>query len=294
MKTVFTSREIDHIWVHKQAPRGRACNESFDGDVLKSYSTDIGRHISHRGKNAIILNDTSYSMTTSKHQSALRRAIPAGTETFRVSGLGYGAVLSGDKRQLAKLVYDKCIESATAARADSMRPRIQQARKDRCAAQEHRALLDVARVSAFFGLRRKVNTRSIDRLANAAHRAQIREQKEEKQRQVRLAQEAAEKITKWIAGEQVYFPGGLAKIYLRRVGDEMQTSRDVHVPIAEARAAFIFARSKRETGWRRNGEKFAIGGYQLDSVTADGVVAGCHRIGWEEIERFATQQGWTK
>ena len=46
-------------------------------------------------------------------------------------------------------------------------------------------------------------------------------------------------------------------------------------------------------GWRRNGESCLVGVYQLDAITNQGIVAGCHRIAWEEVERFAEEQGVT-
>ena len=61
--------------------------------------------------------------------------------------------------------------------------------------------------------------------------------------------------------------------------------------------AFRFAIECRERGWKRSEEAyttgpFTVGPYQLDAVNEQGVVAGCHRIAWDEIERFAKLEGW--
>jgi predicted Abi (CAAX) family protease len=64
------------------------------------------------------------------------------------------------------------------------------------------------------------------------------------------------------------------------------------VPLPEAEKAFRFAMIQRKRGWHRNGDQFKVGDYQLDAVNEQGVIAGCHRIGWDEIERFAKTQGW--
>jgi len=74
---------------------------------------------------------------------------------------------------------------------------------------------------------------------------------------------------------------------------EMVTSKGARVPLADAERAFKFVMKCRAKGWHRNGETFELGGYHLDAVNAQGVVAGCHRVSWEEIERFAKSQGWT-
>ena len=62
MKTVFTSTEIAHVWVHESAPSGRSPgNASFDGDAFKSYATVIGRRIRSAGRTAYILDLASFS-----------------------------------------------------------------------------------------------------------------------------------------------------------------------------------------------------------------------------------------
>ena len=86
-------------------------------------------------------------------------------------------------------------------------------------------------------------------------------------------------------------------VRLRAIGDngerEMETSMGARVPISEAERAYRFAVIQRARGWRRNGEQFTVGSYNLDAVNEDGVIAGCHRVAWPEIERFAQQQGWS-
>ena len=79
---------------------------------------------------------------------------------------------------------------------------------------------------------------------------------------------------------------------LRREDDEMVTSHGARVPIADAERGYRFALKMRERGWRRNGEQFKVGMYDLDSVSTTGVICGCHRLSWEEILRFAEQQNW--
>jgi len=72
----------------------------------------------------------------------------------------------------------------------------------------------------------------------------------------------------------------------------METSKGARVPLDEAQRAYRFAVIQRARGWHRNGETFKVGPYQLDAVNEQGVVAGCHRIAWDEIERFAKLQNW--
>ena len=110
-----------------------------------------------------------------------------------------------------------------------------------------------------------------------------------------LAAERAEKVADWIAGGSVE-PGASWPVYLRAEagdgGPEMVTSNGARVPLEDAERTYRFACLMRAKGWHKNGERHAIGSYQLDAVNEQGVVAGCHRVTWQEIERFAAAQGW--
>lgn len=107
----------------------------------------------------------------------------------------------------------------------------------------------------------------------------------------RIANER-ERIAAWLAGT---FDGRLSPdcpVYLRHNGEAMETSKGATVPIQDAERAFRFAVTMRAKGWHRNGSTHAIGHYELDAINDFGVVAGCHRVSWGEIERFAKVQGW--
>jgi hypothetical protein len=110
-----------------------------------------------------------------------------------------------------------------------------------------------------------------------------------------IARKEAEKIAEWRAGKNVYLSGEVPTM-LRAEGDseaaEMVTSRGARVPLADAERTYRFACLMRARGWHKNGETHAIGSYQLDSVNEQGVIAGCHRVTWAEIEHFAKAQGW--
>lgn len=97
----------------------------------------------------------------------------------------------------------------------------------------------------------------------------------------------------WRNGASVSLPYDLP-VMLRAEGDEMVTSKGARVSLEDARRTYRFALLCRAKGWHRNGETHAIGAYQLDAVNENGVVAGCHRVTWEEIERFAALHGWAE
>jgi hypothetical protein len=90
-------------------------------------------------------------------------------------------------------------------------------------------------------------------------------------------------------GQEIVLPYDYPTL-CRREGSELVTSRGARVPMEAAERTYRFA--KKHPDWHRNGDTHAVGPYQLDAVNAQGIVAGCHRIAWDEIERFAKQEGW--
>ena len=114
-------------------------------------------------------------------------------------------------------------------------------------------------------------------------------------------------VSEWLAGEtgERYSLYGLGRTLIRArnvqrddngtiTGGILETSQGAEVPLVHAIRAFRFLKLCRLTGrtWKRNGHAIRVGHFALDSVQSDGsFVAGCHTIGWAEVERLATQLG---
>ena len=161
MRTVFPARELPHMWAHQTAFSGRTpgrANESFAGDIYYSYSAPIGRLITRRGVTAYLLTQRVWSVTTSRHQSFLRRAIPADALILYCHTIG--------DTPAAMLAY--CLERAATAANKAERARKY---KDQHLGDQA-AWLDHARdVAKFYSLRNKIDSTSIDRLRAAQKRA---------------------------------------------------------------------------------------------------------------------------
>lgn len=283
MKTTFKTDEIAHIWAHKSAPCGKAPSAlSFNGAAISSYSTEIARHITHKGKEAIVICDSSYSVTTTKHQNYVKCAIPSHIPVFWIGKRGRGDSLHDIG---GKELYAYAVEQAAEALAKA-----EKARKSKdWHKHEAASWLDRAKfVNEFFSLRRTVDEKAIERLKVASATA------ERKAKAARLAREAKKMAEQqaafaaWLRGEKDgYFSQHLFPVAFRIEGEELVSTLGARVPLQEAKRAFAFALSKRETGWQRNGTVCRVGHYQLDSIGTEGVKAGCHSITWQEMERIA-------
>ncbi|WP_453971110.1 hypothetical protein [Amorphus sp. MBR-141] len=108
----------------------------------------------------------------------------------------------------------------------------------------------------------------------------------------RLSQRSRITADEWLAGK----PGAFyqdAPTLVRRKGDRLETSRGADAPFEQAAAIYLKATACRASGrtWRRNGERMRAGAFELDSIDASGGIRiGCHRIGFEEMERLAVAE----
>ncbi len=252
---------------------------SFDGPVFRSYGTAIARHIENKGKTAVVINDTSYSNTTSKHYGKVRQAV-SGT-VFHIGGIARGSSLSDVS---GPSLFEYAVQQAAAEQAKASKAR---QRKEYHLSRSAYWLEQAREINTFFGLRRKVDEGTIARLRKASEAAEKKVALAEQQRQAKEKDEQCEAYLRWIGNlPSGYFNASLFPVAFRVEGEELVSTLGARVPLDAAKVAFRFAMRKRATGWHRNGETCPVGMYHLDAINEQGIVAGCHRISWDELTRL--------
>lgn len=88
MKTVFTSHaKVIHAWIYGDEDfTGRASRVFGRGNELYSYGHHfvLAKKVIRKGKTTIFVNNSTYSSSTTKHQSLVRQAIPYDWEVIYV------------------------------------------------------------------------------------------------------------------------------------------------------------------------------------------------------------------
>lgn len=88
MKTVFTNDMVAHVWAAQTQHHGQNGKGTFrfQGGSLYSYGVEIARIVDTPAKTkAVLLNDRSYSLTTTAHQARASRAV-SHLPRFRLNG----------------------------------------------------------------------------------------------------------------------------------------------------------------------------------------------------------------
>lgn len=281
------NNEVAHLWANKSRSSARAGHFYFEGDTIYSYGSHfpVARH--HKG--VVLFTSKRYSVTTARHIGITRSAC-SHLQTFTVS-VPLRDPCGDDVKDYAKQIESEAMAAARARNATAALESLQ------------RTVGEANLFCQTFGFKTRFEMpANLDELKAKAKASAERERKAKALRVKKEEAAAQEAIDKWLAGEQVSIPGHIGKVYLRArlyQYDEgrdpeqtMETSKGARVPLGEAHKAYRFAICKRDKGWSCNGETFAVGSYHLDAVNAQGIVAGCHRITWDEVERFATLQGW--
>ncbi len=294
MKTVFKSSELPHLWAHQSAPSGRCSSAmSFNGTEFYSYSTVIGRIMTNRkGRRAFILNYKRYSNTTSGHFWKMQRAIPQGCPVFYFDGETNGETPAG-------LLRIK-LNGAKTCRLTAPKLRLAKAR-DRMANTELANLESARDIAEFFGLKYTPDIPRMESLrATVANRRKLDDEARAKRqagaadarakREAARAQQAREALPQWLTGEMLGFlVRNLPHAYFRlSTTDTIESSHGTLVPLEDFTRAIRFALTRRNKPWEANGDKLQVGNYYVNSITPAGIVAGCHRVTWEEVDRLAS------
>ena len=90
MRKVYSNyRDVCHLWAHHSQNEAISGNVRFEGGSLFSYSTCIGERFEINGNIVFVLNNYTFSNTTSGHQSAMRSSIPGDEPNVHVFNVNY-------------------------------------------------------------------------------------------------------------------------------------------------------------------------------------------------------------
>lgn len=87
MKTKFSNSELSHVWANQTQTHGNGSNMFFEHGTIYSYGYHfkLAQFVNNKeGEKCVLINSSSYSNTTAKHQSLVWRAIPQNIPFFRV------------------------------------------------------------------------------------------------------------------------------------------------------------------------------------------------------------------
>lgn len=284
----MNARQIAHLWAQQTKPKGGSGNFYFVGDTIYSYGSHfpIARFVS---PDVVLFTSRGYSNSTSRHKCWARVAV-----THKTVHVVNNVLAQTPSEHRANFVLMNVeIESALIGLS---RKRDKNSEFDRI-----KSLADSANAYAMaFKLRQRVVLP--DNFKQAAEHAlktrvarDAAEQRRRKAAEKKAAQKQATELAEWLDGKRrhVY----TSEVRFRVTGDKVETTMGAEFPVSHCRRVwkFINRMKSRNTDWHKNGECCPVGLFQIDNIDASGnVVAGCHKVEFQEIERLAKLVGVAK
>ena len=308
-KEVFPTDEIPHLWMHawktQESARNAGRNLYFNGASIFSYGNhfEIARHVETKRGQAVLFNTATYSVTTTRQQSSVKRAIPDSTQVFNVCRLDVpdAGRWIGDTHTVNVKDYDSRIESALlkAIRASSSWQK-EYSHEDAVKIRSERNAY-----VTFFNLKLKpyapipaLDSKAVDAIKAKEKVRQAAEAAKTRARTIEREKEVAEYKVKQLTAVEDWrkgIPNPVSLPYdaptmLRIEGEEVVTSKGARVPLSHAKRALTLVRAVVARGetWETNGHTCHVGHYKIERIEANGTVkAGCHVIPRDEWERIA-------
>ena len=293
MKTVFTNKELPHIWAHKSQSYGRSASMLFEDETIFSYGKHfpMARHITDKDGNACVLFTTrTRSVTTANHLRLVSRAIPDGVPVYHVANVTYAPADYMLKEYSERInVECNCVRaSRSGVRVGYLTRMIQEAERFKQAFRLKGGIphpdmsAEIAKAERW----------------NAA--VSIRTQETAARNFEKNKKDTIKHLEKFLGVSPLPFEVKPGMAYLRRAavagepGDYAETTQGARVPLEHVLrvAPLVLDMLKKGKTYKKNGHTIHLGNYTLDEITEDGtVIAGCHKFSREEVERFAKTIG---
>ena len=282
----YTNHALYHAFAHQTDNDAQNANRSMfiDGDTIYSY----GRHFPmarHAQPNIILFTTDSYSNTTAKQLSQLRGAIPPSKTVFRVADVlanDHSSHLANFKDYATR--YIELLEQASRARTNT-EWLLDQALTLAAQANSYAYNFDVEHAP--------INTDGID--LESIKEVVIARKAAKKLEAVKLEQKKQREQSKQIKAWQDNEPNTRApstnKVYLRIVGDNIQTSKGAQIPVNDAPQLWnMIGTCRKEKQAFIPNDKFIkyAGHYNLNKIDSKGNLSvDCHYIEFDQIKRLA-------
>jgi hypothetical protein len=322
VKTCFNNAELAHVWLNLTdaeldgGREGRGSSFSFRGRELCSYATAIARIYPRNGRRLVLIDGSSFSNSTSKHQNYLRRALRDSDVNISLDFGRRGQALIFTPKQIWEACIAECQEYATqASKARGRAPYLLGLARS--------AVVKAESVRVFFGLRNKPFAPDMSKLIEyakdeAAKRAEIEAAKQKRIAKF-MKEEAPRMLTLWrerqegcIAWDEIKEHGralgvyslpmgsllstpefqGTAALRLSEDGSRVETSQGAQVLVRTVKFLWAFCMDAKRNALAVSPDLIArfprLDNYSVNAIDAGGnLTAGCHHIPFAEVQEIA-------
>jgi len=302
MKNVVKSTEVAHLWAHQLQERAQNSGGYFyfEGRTIYSYGSHFPIATFYDLNEKVILFTTrTYSNSTAKHCSHVRYALSNDAKVFYVPYLCKDSDTKNDRKSAHKKNVEYLVGEIEELGAKQLKVRTAD-----YTVSIKRAVDSLKEYIEYFKCKyalkkSKYYLFSDEFMDGLAEQSEVVAEKNKEANKRRIEANKG-RIADWYRGIGYATAvrsatGGYA--VLRAVSKEekqlIQTSLGVEVDYWNGKRIFEILLARRSEGVTVSLEGMKVDNWSLQSLSSDGVLtAGCHKIKWSEIIRFAKEQNW--
>lgn len=280
LKRSFSNHsQVVHLWANQSQNDARCKNVYFTGKSIWSYGShyELGRMVTINGVNVALVNDTGYSVTTSKHISSAWQGV-SHLPRIRV-GHDFNYELGLLKTQ-DKLIRDLMSNLSARSFYSTLGPKswglegIKDFNRTCLAIGKVDLVIDIPK--DFLGL---INSH-IKKCIRKTKKQRLEKDVIREQNRLESIAKGKHEIVAWSAGQGIATTAvkNLEPQIIRIKDDRVETSRGAEVPLKHA----VMLLERILKGQANQGDK--IGSFVLDKVLKHTVVIGCHTINIDQAK----------
>lgn len=304
----MNNQTVAHNWANQTNKGKRGSNFFYDGKSIYSYGYhfEVGRIVeTEKGNEIVLLNNASYSVSTSKHQGYVRQAcnhiesfdFPLGNRQLNI--LSGASLTQNDFVRAFNHYGNIVIESSKKASRSRKYGDLHLTDAKNAVENWNKLKAHFPKLTKGIKKLKLPSDIQIKKLKDKDKKERAKERKEKHNRIIR--EENA-----WLNYEKNYV-SRIARCLLRqrqvsyipdqgcppqtRLVDEVETSHGARVPLQDAKLFFNAIKRFKDSP-KACLDRFKVGNFRLSNLTPKGANIGCHFIAWKEMERFAAQMGW--
>ena len=282
MRTVLKNHsEVAHFWANEVQNEGRSNNMFFHNKTIYSYGHHfpIARHIK---EGIILFTRKGYSVSTSKHISYTKQAIPGHYLVILADEIDLDNKWNVNKKHNKNIItmlndMKSNLDKSTRARVNK-NYYLSEVSKT---ADNMKNYLDLFKCKSKLPYKTKKLVNEIISGNNYCLIELANLEKIERKRQLeQLKKKALKDLIKWRNGEIYNLPMGLNRNYLRLINGGIETSGHIKINTD----VFLEYYKRLKCGINLEGQK--ISHYTINKQTDKLITIGCHKIEVKEIDKM--------
>lgn len=293
-KNYSNHQNCAHAWAHQLSLNGHASNLYFEGPTIFSYGSHFP--IATLDENRVFFTTEGYSVSTSKHKCRALSAV-SHLKIVYVKHVPLGTDPASDESFIRKNIEDWISEiQHLISTLERFPRRLSLLKEIDCLLSLLRTFLNELGVTPDHNLQQVLDHPSLKAIAELNTARKLKAAKAEQKRLALLTKLFTGLLKAWKSdlstngSLQNPLDSNLAYLRWNDNTNCVETSKGIQVPLEVAKKCYDFLHSVLPEGC--SDCNFRLMGFQINSVSPEYLIVGCHKIALNEVTDIARELKW--